>query len=139
MCSLPHLTRRSNPITSAQSTTVPHPSADAFFTPINCKPFYRTQVNLGSDLWVRMSVTTYKRLCRLILNANRAIQGNVAMQVTNYTTWWPTLQTMQIVPPNDQILNQSKLCHLLAKFATNANGAILWPNLQLMQVVPCCC
>ena len=26
--------------------------------------FYRTQVNLGSDLWVRMSVTHYKRLCK---------------------------------------------------------------------------
>ena len=34
------------------------------------------------------------------------------------------------------ILNQSKLCHLLAKFATNASGAIWWPNLKLMQVVP---
>ena len=68
-------------------------------------------------------------------NANRAIQGNVAMQVGN-ATWWPTLQTMQMVPHDDQILNQSKLCHLLAKFATNANGAIWWPNLQPMQVVP---
>ena len=34
---------------------------------------------------------------------------------------------------DDQILNQSKLCHLLTKFAS---GAISWPNLQLMQVVP---
>ena len=34
----------------------------------NCKfciPFYRTQVNLGSDLWVRMSVRHKQSLCRL--------------------------------------------------------------------------
>ena len=28
--------------------------------------------------------------------------------------------------------------HLVAKFATNANGAIWWPILQLMQVTPPC-
>ena len=43
-----------------------------------------------------------------------------------------------MAPPDDNILNQSKLCHLVAKFAfkfaNNANGAIWWPNLQLMQV-----
>ena len=54
-------------------------------------------------------------------NANRAIQGDI--------TWWPTLQTMQVAPPEDQILNQSKLCHLVAKFATNASGAMLLPGL----------
>ena len=27
--------------------------------------FHRTQVNLGSDLWVRMSITPYATLCRL--------------------------------------------------------------------------
>ena len=43
---------------------------------------------------------------------------------------------MQVAPPDDQILNQSKLCHLVAKFTTNASGAIWWPNLQLMQVAP---
>ena len=46
------------------------------------------------------------------------------------------MKTMQMVPPDDQIFNQSKLCHLLAKFSTNASGAIWWSNLQLMQVVP---
>ena len=57
--------------------------------------FYRTQVNLGSDLWVRMSVTkrAFVDLADVTLadedtnsilteNTNRAIQGNVAMQVT---------------------------------------------------------
>ena len=53
--------------------------------------FYRTQVNLGSDLWVRMSVRHSMMFLKLtdvtladedsksILtdNANRAIQGNV--------------------------------------------------------------
>ena len=41
-------------------------------------------------------------------------------------------------PPDDQILNQSKMCHLLAKVATNASGAIWWPKLQLMQVASSC-
>ena len=35
-------------------------------------------------------------------NANRAIQGNVAM----HATWWPTLETLQGTSPDDQILNQ---------------------------------
>ena len=57
--------------------------------------FYRTQVNLGSDSWVRMSVTKSNTCVDLtdvtladedtnsILadNAKRAIQGNEAMQV----------------------------------------------------------
>ena len=59
--------------------------------------FYRTQVNLGSDLWVRMSVREWvSNVCAdltdvtladddtnsiLADNAKRAIQGNEAMQV----------------------------------------------------------
>ena len=55
--------------------------------------FYRTQVSLGSDLWVRFSITKrpFADLTDVTLadedtnsiptdNANRAIQGNVAMQ-----------------------------------------------------------
>ena len=42
-------------------------------------------------------------------NANRAIQGNVAMHVTL---------------PGGQLWNQCKWCHLVAKFASNASGAI---------------
>ena len=49
-------------------------------------------------------------------NTNRAIQGNVAMHVTL---------------PGGQLWNQCKWCHLVAKFATNASGAIWWLNLQL--------
>ena len=56
--------------------------------------FYQTQVYLGSDLWVRVSLN--HRPCAdltdvnladedtnstLAVNANRVIQGNVAMQV----------------------------------------------------------
>ena len=65
----------------------------------------------------------------------------------SYSTWWPTLQTMQVAPPDDQMLNQSKLWHLVAKYvtytcgtiwwsncATNASGAIWLPNLQPTQV-----
>ena len=60
-----------------------------------CHNFYRTQVNLGSDSWVRMSVSewaTFVDLTDVTLadddtnsiltdNAKRAIQGNEAMQV----------------------------------------------------------
>ena len=61
-------------------------------------------------------------------NANRAIQGNVAMHV---------------MLPGGQLWNQCKWCHLVAKFAanarrhlvanigTNVSVAIWWLNLQL--------
>ena len=97
------------------------------------KHFYRTQVDQRSDLWVRMSVTPPPlwNLTDVMLanedtnsiptdNANRAIQGNACNP-----TWWPTCETMLVA--HDQIFNQSKLCHQVAKFAT------------IMQVVPCCC
>ena len=65
-------------------------------------------------------------------NANRAIQGNVAM----HATWWPTLETLQGTSPDDQILNQfarnQKMLiwsHLVAKYATNASSAMLLLNL----------
>ena len=48
----------------------------------------------------------------LIDNANRAIQGNVAMQVAKVAK--------------------------VATIVTNASGAIWWPNLQPMQVAPSC-
>ena len=41
-----------------------------------------------------------------------------------------------MVPPDDQILNQSKLCQLVGKYASNTSGAIWWSNLQLIQVAP---
>ena len=49
-------------------------------------------------------------------NANRAIQGYLAMQVTQPGgQLWN--QAMQVTSPDDQILNQF------------ASGAIWWPNL----------
>ena len=92
-------------------------------------------VTLWSDLWVRMSVTPPPlwNLTDVMLanedtnsmptyNANRAIEGNACDP-----TWWPTCETMLVV--HEQIFNQSKLCHQVAKFATNASGAMLLPNL----------
>ena len=35
---------------------------------------------------------------------------------------------MQVAPPDD------KLCHLVAKFATDASGIARWTNLQSLQV-----
>ena len=59
-----------------------------------CLTFYRTQVNLGSDLWVQMSVSEGRCVdltdvtladedtnSILTDNAKRAIQGNETMQV----------------------------------------------------------
>ena len=91
-------------------------------------PIYRTQVSLvrsmGPSLshWLRdvcadlTDVTLADEDTNSILtdNANRPIQGNVAMQ-------W---------------------CNLVANFwtnASNASGAIWWANLLLMKVVICCC
>ena len=54
-------------------------------------------------------------------NANRAIQGNLSMQVTQ---------------PGKQICNKCKWCHLMVKLVTIASFAIWWPNPELMQVVP---
>ena len=76
--------------------------------------FYRTQVSLGSDLWVRFSLAK-RRLWNLtdvtladedtnsILtdNANRVIPGNVAMHVTQ---------------PGGQLWKQCKWRHLMTKF-----------------------
>ena len=63
-------------------------------------------------------------------NAKREIQGNEAMQVMKINAsgaiWWPYLQLMQVAPAGGQIC---KWCHMVAKFAINASGAMLLPNL----------
>ena len=46
------------------------------------------------------------------------------------------MQLMQVMPSCGQICNSCKWRYLLAKFATNASGAIWWSNLQLMQLAP---
>ena len=85
---------------------------------VNCRLsyFYRTQVFLGSDLWVRVSLT-HERLCKLY-----------------------KLQTLYKFNSVIQTLyregDRFQWRHLVAKFGTNASGAIWWPNLQLMQVAP---
>ena len=84
--------------------------------------FYLTKVNLGSDLCVRVSETD--ACCRDLTdvtladedednnsiptdNANRAIQGNVAMKVTEAGAKFVT---------GGQIPNQFKWCHIIVKF-----------------------
>ena len=86
-----------------------------------------------TPLWNLTDVTLADEDTNTILtyDANRAIQGNMTMQVTqpggqicnisSVVTWWPTLQIMQVVQPNDQMLNQSKLCHLVIKYATHTS------------------
>ena len=79
--------------------------------------FYRTQVSLGSDLWVY-----------------RLYTEKVTVFTLEDSSWWS--QLMQVVPSGGQIYNQCKWRHLVAKFGTNASGTIWWPNLPLMQVAP---
>ena len=57
---------------------------------------------------------------------------------TQYLLIMPMGQSkaMQVTQPGGQLCKQCKWCHLVAKFATNASGAIWWSNLQLMQVAP---
>ena len=93
--------------------------------------FYRTQVYLGSDLCVWMSVQDlFWDLTDVTLadedtnsiqtdDANKAIQGNVAMQVAL---------------PGGQICNWCKQGHLMAKFATDARN--WWPSLEWKQMAP---
>ena len=96
--------------------------------------FHRTRVSLGSDLWVRLSVTHWVRdvvadLTDVTLadkdtdtiltdNANRAFQGNVATQVTQPGgQLWN--QAIQLIWPDDQILNQfatNQKMHILKKY-----------------------
>ena len=54
-------------------------------------------------------------------DANKAIQGNAAMQVPF---------------PGGQICNQCKWRYLVAKIGTNAIDAFWWLDLQLKYVVP---
>ena len=73
--------------------------------------FYRTQVNLGSDSWVRLSLR--HRRCadltdvtlsdedtnsKLTDNAKRAIQGNEAMQVMQVMQAMQVMQVMPVMP-----------------------------------------
>ena len=83
--------------------------------------FYRTQVYLGSDLWIQVSlsprgfadltdVTLADEDTNSILtnSACRAIHGKV---------------TMQVMQPVGQLWNQCKWLHLMTKCWTNASGA----------------
>ena len=115
--------------------------------------------SLGPDVRPSVSLTPCWNLTDVTLanedtnsiptdNANRAIQGNVAMHwcnlVANFrtnasgATSCPNFEPMQVVPIYNsmQVAKFGKWCHLVAKFSTNASGAIWWPNLELMQVVP---
>ena len=78
-------------------------------------------------------------------NANRAIQGNVAnnwlyLVDKLYKFNIQVIDSLQIRFLHWKIqvggANYCKWRHLVAKFATNASGAIWGPNLQLMQVTP---
>jgi chitodextrinase len=67
--------------------------------------------------------------------ANKTIQVNVAMQVTQSGAlepmqvappdlWWSNLELVQVVSFGGQIYNKCKWCHQVVKFGTNASSAI---------------
>ena len=63
-------------------------------------------------------------------NPNRAIQGNVAMQVMqpddqlwNQSKWRQLIEAMQVVPLGGPICNWCKWRHLVAKFTISASSA----------------
>ena len=83
------------------------------WTPKTIEPlwtFYRTPVNLGSDLWVLVSLTEWvQEVClKILTQCNRTIQCNWRSLVTNAhcATWWPILRLVQVAPPGGQIFNQ---------------------------------
>ena len=61
--------------------------------------FYRTQVYLGSDLWVCLSLTDtpFADLTDVTLADEPRQCGNA-----NYTIWLPTLELMQVTSPDYQ-------------------------------------
>ena len=77
--------------------------------------------NWVRDLWLHLTdVTLADEDTNSILtdNANRAIQGNVAMQVT------------QVAPSGGQILNNCKWCFPVTKFGTNTSCTTCLLNLE---------
>ena len=108
-----------------------------FLPHIKCVPFLSDPGkpgvrSLGPDVCLSVTPTPCVDLTDVTLadedtnsiltdNANRAIQGNVAMQVTQ---------------PGGQLCKQCKWRHLMTKCWTNPSCATWWPNMQLMQVAP---
>ena len=86
--------------------------------------FYRTQVSLGSDLWVLMSVT--ERLCSDLTDVTLADEDSNSI---------PTDDVNRVIRGNNAKW-QCKWCNLVANFGTNTSSAIWWPNLHPMQEGP---
>ena len=64
--------------------------------------FYRTQVYLGSDLWVQVSETDSLYLVETYTSYASYTS------YTSYTSgaiWWPNLQPMQVAPSGGQMCN----------------------------------
>ena len=75
--------------------------------------FYRTQQSLGSDLWVRLSLT-----------------GTPFADLTDVTLAIEDINSILIMPiGQSKAMWQFKWRHLVAKFAINASGAMLLPSL----------
>ena len=104
--------------------------------------FYRIQVSLRSDLWVRFSITewlTFWKLTDVTLadedtnpiltdDANRTFQGNVVMQVTQLCCqiWYQAI----VVKSEYANLKEIQI------WFQDANSVIWWPNMQPMQMAP---
>ena len=107
-----------------------------FYNCVDIGSFYRTQVNLGSDSWVRMSLSN---VCAdltdvtladedtnsiLINNAKRAIQDNEAMQAMQ-TSDQCKFASIGSALPVDQICSQFKWCQVMVKLGVEQILAIL--------------
>ena len=85
--------------------------------------FYRTQVYLGSDLWV---ASVWNKLSDLL----QVIQ--VMQVIDSIQRRWPFLVALS----GGQICNTCKWCHLVAKFATNASVILAGEIIQVKESIP---
>ena len=81
--------------------------------------FYRIQVYLGSDLWVRVSetdpceiYTSYASYASFASDANASYASYTSYRlyaekvtVSSGAIWWPHLELMQVAPYGGQICN----------------------------------
>ena len=94
--------------------------------------FYRTQVSLGSDLWVLMSVHT--RLCWDLTDVTLADEDSNSIPTSDVNRAFLGNVAMQVAPSDGQHWIKCKWHHLVTKLVTNSRSANCWPNLQLMHV-----
>ena len=64
---------------------------------LDLRHFYRTQVYLGSDLWVRVSVTHSNTLLKQVMQVMQVIQVMQVMQVTLVMQVMEVVHVIQVI------------------------------------------